>query len=526
MKKLVLYGMSIFAEMDLEIINRPVTLKFHYYDLIDKEIASDFFNVANDTSKKSPWKVITDGINKYCWLFSFPILKAQVISDTNLTPDVYKKFRYENSSFRTYMFPYFNLIDNMHSILGLVKFDYYTAGNIFMFAQIIPLWWQYICHIGIHELGHAVAYFQTGVYYKLDVNDKAQVNYDVKIDLDFKNVFNSTGVTSYSTDQLSTIETMNLSSAGMVAGLESSRFFFLRKMLNKNYLGIASNIGLGVIPFYTFLSYYKGGIDIVNSSNSVGTGDQYNPHNYVFNANEGHDVLSMFGKIKYIQNHQDTYNTFFNRMQKHIWLNFVNTRVIYCACNFFYNLFMKKNIDTNINILFQLMPAMSYYLTPLGEMYRFSILTLVQDGNSLINIDFDYVKPYDVVNTSSPLNFKLQILNLVRLFENIIPEYFIYRISWDMSAGIGLNQKKLKRQSTTINTVIINQIVEEPNTSHIMLFTDGTISFLMFPFGGRFGVKLNLFYEMKDQGYYPGKNLNKFYDIYLSFSIHYFELFY
>ena len=312
---------------------------------------------------------------------------------------------------------------------------------------------------------------------------------------------------------------MNLSSAGMVAGLESSRFFFLRKMINKNYLGIASNIGLGVIPLYTFLSYYKDGIDSVNEDNKD------NPFLYNIGTT-GHDVLNLFDKIQGIQNDSNTYNTFFDRMQKHIWLNFINTRVIYCACNFFYNLFMKKNIDTNINILFQLMPAMSYYLTPIGEMYRFSVLTLVQEGNSLMNIDFDYVKPYDIANTSSPLNFKLQILNLVRLFENIIPEYFIYRISWDMSAGIGLNQKKLIRKSSGTGNDAVIQIIEEPTSSNIMIFTDGIISFLMFPFGGRFGIKLNLFYEMKNHGYYPGKNLNKFYDIYLSVSIHYFELFY
>jgi len=263
-------------------------------------------------------------------------------------------------------------------------------------------------NVSSHELGHFVASINSGHH---------ENNSEKNIDIQMGSIWNLGATTMWFSDPYKFVNSILINSSGVIASLELSKYFFFEKMQDLNYLGVASNIGIGVYPLYGFINYFRFDLarvkevaevfdtntdkplkDSLKALDEEFKGDfaniffclaKYKINNdntiYVSDSQEPSSIATVIENLKF----------YYNRYKYSYLLNLVNVRALYCICNFSYNAVYKKNIiPEKSTFLFRYMPALYFNIEPFGAIYRLSFLKFFLNRRSMINFDLDYVDSF------------------------------------------------------------------------------------------------------------------------------------
>lgn len=466
------------------------------------------------------------------------------LRDANYNTRELQEFHHILSNFRVFSFPYFSFIHNANNLLSLFNFDYYTTGNIAFIFQLPVIYFQCLMNVSSHELGHCVASINSGHH---------EDNSQNQIDIQMGSIWNLGAMTTWLSDPYKFVNSILINSSGVIASLELSKYFFFEKMQDLNYLGVASNIGIGVYPLYGFINYFR--LDLarvkevadkfhINASNPLEDslkdlnkelkGDFANIFfclaKYRINNNDNTIYVSDMQEPSSIQQVIDNLKFYYNRYKYWYLLNLVNARALYCICNFSYNAVYKKNIiPEKSTFFFRYMPALYFNIEPFGAIYRLSFLKFFLNRRSMINFDLDYVDSFFKKNNDKNDIYKSiisQACNIKINWINIFNSYKYSLFGLDGEFGCAFNQPCLQRQEIkgseggwkTLVQYEQDQIIKY----HTMIF-------------GRLIVKLNIkiyntimsfkiFFEAKNHGYYTGLNLRSGWSVYPLMSFSYIKL--
>lgn len=449
-----------------------------------------------------------------------------------------QEFRHILSNFRVFSFPYFSFIHNANNLLSLFNFDYYTTGNIAFILQLPVIYFQCLMNVSSHELGHFVASINSGHHIK----SKDEIN------IQMGSIWNLGAATTWLSDPYKFVNSILINSSGVIASLELSKYFFFEKMQDLNYLGVASNIGIGVYPLYGFINYFRLDLAKVKKAADNKSLEDLNTKLNGDFANLNGDFANIFlclAKYKinddtiYVSDSEESssidkviknLNFYYNRYKYSYLLNLVNARALYCICNFSYNAVYKKNIiPEKSTFLFRYMPALYFNIEPFGAIYRLSFLKFFLNRRSMINFDLDYVDSFFKKNNDKNDIYKSiisQACNIKINWINIFNSYKYSLFGLDGEFGCAFNQPCLQRkeiQGTERGWKTVVQYEQDKIIKyHTMIF-------------GRLIVKLNIkiyntimsfkiFFEAKNHGYYTGLNLRSGWSVYPLVSFSYIKL--